>query len=58
MNNLKMDDVERVLRAREVARSLAPAPKLGKGRPVLIAIDNMLADKKLADELKELDSYA
>ena len=57
MNSLKMDDVDRVMREREITRSLAPAPKLGKGRPVLRDIDNMLADKKLADELKGLDNY-
>lgn len=57
MNSLKMDDVDRVMREREITRSLAPAPKLGKGRPMLRTIDNMLADKKLADELKGMNNY-
>lgn len=58
MNSLKMDDVDRVIRSREITRSLAPAPRREKGRPVLRTIDNMLADRKLADELKGMDNYA
>ena len=58
MNSLKMDDVDRVMREREITRSLAPVQKIGKGRPVLSLIDNILEDKKLADELKGLDNYA
>ena len=57
MNSIKMDDVDRVMREREITRSLAPAPKLGKGRPVLRDIDNMLEAKKLADELKGMNNY-
>ena len=58
MNSLKMDDVDRVMREREITRSLAPAPKLGKGRPVLCLIDKKHEEIKLEQELKGLDNYA
>jgi len=57
MNSLKMDDVDRVMREREITRSLAPAPKLGKGRPVLRVIDNILEAKKLGRELDRMNNY-
>ena len=57
MNSLKMDDVDRVMREREITRSLAPAPKLGKGRPVLCKIDKKHEEIKLEQELKGLDNY-
>jgi len=52
-----MDDVERVMRSRVIAQSLAPAPKREKTRPILAAIDNLHADRKLEKELLELDNY-
>ena len=58
MNSLKMDDVDRVMREREITRSLAPAPKLGKGRPVLCLIDKKHEEIKLEQELKGLNNYA
>lgn len=57
MNSLKMDDVDRVMREREITRSLAPAPKLGKGRPVLCLIGKKHEEIKLEQELKGLDNY-
>ena len=57
MNNLKMDDVERVMRSRVIAQSLAPAPRREKTRPILRAIDNLLADRELEKKLLELDNY-
>ncbi len=52
-----ISDVERVMREREITRSLAPAPKLGKGRPVLCKIDKKHEEIKLEQELKGLDNY-
>ena len=52
-----MNTVEKVLAERKISASIKQAPPRDKGRTVLRLIDNMLEDKKLADELKGLDSY-
>jgi len=57
MNSLKMDDVDRVMREREITRSLAPAPKLGKGRPQMLINDRIREERDFEKELKGLDNY-
>ena len=58
MNGLKMDDIDRVLREREITRSLTKAPRREKGRPMLAVIDKKHEEIKLEQELKGLDNYA
>ena len=53
-----MNDVERVLRAREIERSLAPKRKDVKGRPMLSKIDKAHEKIALENYLKGLDNYA
>ena len=58
MNNLKMDDIDRVLREREISRSLTKAPRRDKGRPQMLAHDKIHEERKLERYLKGLDNYA
>ena len=52
-----MKTVQEVLAERKISASIKQAPPRDKGRPVLRDIDNMLEDKKLADELKGMYNY-
>jgi len=52
-----MKTVQEVLAERKISASIKQAPPRDKGRQMLRLIDNMLEDKKLANELKGLDSY-
>ena len=57
MNNLKMDDVDKELRKREIARSLAPKRQEVAGRPKLAKIDKLHERMALDNYLKGLDNY-
>ncbi len=52
-----MNTVEQVLAERKITASIAVKPKREKTRPILAAIDNLHADRKLEKELQELDNY-
>ena len=58
MNSLKMDDVDRVMREREITRSLAPKRREVKCRPQMLINDRIREERDFEKELKGLDNYA
>ena len=57
MNSLKQDDVDKELRKREIAASLAPKRQEVAGRPVLCKIDKLHEERDFEKQLKGLDNY-
>ena len=57
MNSLKMDDVDRVMREREISKSLEPAPLREKVRPQMLINDRIREERDFEKELKGLDNY-
>lgn len=57
MNSLKMDDVDKELRKREIAASLAPKRQEVEGSPKMIVNDRIREERALDNYLKGLDNY-